>query len=268
MRPLPALFVDIRRKTPFMDSLPHHAFSMAYLVGGTLEQSSDFFRTHHAALATIPHITFEITQKETLHLATRIPSLTRLSLPAEWVLPDLHHYFEIDAIIQWDHRKSLNHYKNLLQSLCEHPIPHISLYGLHDFAIWLEIQDFIQTFGFSFYERFHAARENQQSRYQNHIAASHDVIAWGGWSRHTDDLDVMRVRGPRAKRWTILTDEQKRTERIILGLSSHQGIPLSWLTAQAIESALQHNLASCTDGKLIPTHAGLWDTTTLINCIL
>jgi hypothetical protein len=268
MHPLPALFVDTRRNTPLTDSLPEHGFSMAYIVGGTMEQSSAFFQTHHRALTTIPHITFEVTEQDTLHLATRIPSLTRLSLPCEWLLPDLENFFEIDAIIHWDHRKSLNHYTDILHTLCMRRINHISLYGLQDFETWQIIQDFIQPFGFSFYERFHAARDNQQSLYQNHISAAHDVIAWGGWSRYTDDDGVMHVRGPRAKRWTTLTTEQTFAEIVILGIGSRHGIDYTSLSPHIIQRVVTENLAHIENERLIPTDLGLWHTTALADYIL
>lgn len=263
MRPLPALFVDTRRNIAVQDSVAAHDFSMAYLVGGTMEQSSDFLRTHHALLTTIPHITFEITTRETLHLVTRIPAITRLSVPHEWLLPDLENFFAVDAIIQWDHRRPLAYYQDILMQLCARHIHHLSVYGLQDFATWKNIQDFIKPFGFSFYERFHAARDNCHSPYQRHLSAAHDVLAWGGWSRITDDNNIMHVRGPRAKRWTTLSPAQAHSEKILLGLAARSGVPLSFIPHDKAAQAIKHGLAYQEDVNLMPTDEGLWHGTTL-----
>lgn len=264
--PLPcALFVDLRYPI-HPEMWPHQPFAMAYIVTGTLDQTQDFFKTHHTALATIPHITCEITQSDTLHLLTRIPSVTRLSLPHDQIVVGLADHFALDAMIQWDHRRNAATYHDQIDQALANGATHISLYGLQDFALWQDTQTFLQQRGLRFYERFHAARPGQESRYQNHLAQFGDVIAINGWSR-LNDGHTTRVKSPRQREFVILDRQSKREEQLLLGLSNRHGLPLTLFSRYQLDQAVASHLAVIVDNRLRPTDAGLWDTVKLVTSV-
>lgn len=252
-----ALFIDLRRKP--LESWPAGSFTLAYIVSGSLEQSQDFFQKYHKALADIPHITCEMTERDVLHLATRIPSLTRLSLPWDWIIPGLSDHFALDAIVNWDNRRKVDFYKQALTDTLAHGVNHISLYGLQDFAIWQDVQFFLKEHGLFFYDRFHAARPGHESPYQIHTAALKTVIAHDGWSRTLED-GVLRIKGPQAIDWTTHPADVQREETLLMGLFHRQGLPLAYFSAEQVAAAVASGLAIVVGTQLCPTDRGLWDT--------
>jgi hypothetical protein len=257
-----ALFIDLRRAK--VDSWPEdHAFTIAYIVTDTIDTTQDFFKAHHQHLKQIPQITVEITDPQTLHLVTRLPVVTRLSLPQDLITAGLSDHFELDAIITWDNRRTIDFYKNPITAALSKGANHLSIYGLQDFTRWQDIQTFLNGQGLHFYERFHAALPGHESPYQNHLAAFGDVIAYGGWSRLTEN-NVTRVKSPRALHWHPLDKKEQHEEKLLLGLASRQGLPLSLMTTKPAAVALQNGLALSKDNHLVPTDTGLWNTTRLV----
>lgn len=55
-----------------------------------------------------------------------------------------------------------------------------------------------------------------------------------------------------------LTDEQRRTERLLLGLRVADGIPAEWVDDVRVEPFLQEGLAQLTNGRLALTERGLF----------
>lgn len=260
-----ALFIDLNRVT--VDHWPEGHFSIGYIVTADMDRTQDFFKTHYQPLKTIPHITCEITVPEVLHLLTRQQSVTRLSLAHDLIVDGLADHFALDAIITWDHRRTVDFHKDKIARVLEQGAPHISLYGLQDFAAWQKIQSFLNAYGLFFYDRFHAAKTTEQSPYQNHISHFGNVVALGGWSRIVEN-NVMRIKGPNAKDWTTHPDEAKREEMLLLGLFSRHGVLLGYFSQAQTQSAIKSGLALIQGDRLCPTDAGLWDTTKLVALVV
>lgn len=256
-----ALFADLRR--PVMEPVPDHTFDLGYIVTGDLEATQEFFKNNHAKLKTIPHITAEITVPETLHLATRLPVVTRLSLPATLITDGLADHFALDAIISYDRRRKTNTYYSLIDTAVAQGVKHLSLYNVPDFETWQNLQSHLNKAGLLFYDRFHAAIPGHESLYQNHTANFGNIVAINGWSRITES-NTTRTRGPRAKTFKTLSSDEQREEQIILGMSRHYGLPLSFFTPEQIQHTAGGGLAIIKGDHLCPTDMGLWEHTALI----
>ncbi len=263
-----ALFVDLRRVTRVAPERLQQAFALAYIVSGDLQTTYAFLTMHQNRLTIIPHITCEITQPATLSFLLTQPAVTRLSLPITHITPDIAASGKvIDAIIHWDHRRQPKHYQMQIAAVLQQGVTHISVYGLQDFTVWQTLQHWLNEQGLLFYDRFHAAAAHHQSPYQNHIAAHGNIIAFGGWSRVTEN-GITKTRGLRATRWRTLTPAAQREDMILLGMSHRYGMGLSHFTAAQITAATQSQLAIITHDRLQPSDLGLWQLAQLAHILL
>ena len=260
-----ALFVDLRRVQPA--ALDAYAFDLAYIVTADLEHTQSFFKKHHRILSAIPHITCEITQPDTLHLVTRLPSVTRLSVPHAMLVPQLADHFALDITLHWDHRRKTETQQSIIRDAIGQGAQHLSLYGLQDFTVWQTLQTMLHKQDFTFYDRFHACCPGRISPYQQHLASFGNIVAHGGWSRVTEN-GVTRTKGPRAIRWTTLSPAQQHEERLLIGLSARSGMPLQEFSDTAVTQSIQSGLASRTDTRLCPTDQGLWHQAELVALLL
>ena len=265
-----ALFVDLRRQS-VIESWPDTIFTIAYIVCADTHTTRCFFETYHHQLAAIPHITCEMAQPDTLPFLLAQPCLTRLSLPIDFITqPVIDSAKQIDAIIYWDHRRKPDFYHAKITAALAQSVKHLSLYGLQNFAVWQDVQTFLNAHDLFFYERFHAAAPGHESPYQNHLASFGDIIALpqhgGGWSRMTEN-QVTKTRGPHQLHWHRLDAQTQREERLLLGLAHRHGVSVEMISKTQRDKAIQSGLAIIKHGHMCPTDQGLWHLAELVTIL-
>ncbi len=177
------------------------------------------------------------------------------------------HEIETDITFEWDHRFHLNYYIKLINYWIYCGVKHFSFYGLKDFNTWQRLQQFLNGEGFFFYDRYHACTQGHKSLYQEHLAASYNLLALGGWSRWTEN-GQMRTRGPKERDWTQLTPSDQRLETLLFAMGDCNGVALSTVSPESARQAVESGLAAIKDGRLQPTDKGLWDTLGLVNYLM
>jgi hypothetical protein len=177
------------------------------------------------------------------------------------------HEIETDITFEWDHRFHLNYYIKLINYWIYCGVKHFSFYGLKDFNIWQRLQQFLNGEGYFFYDRYHACTNGHKSLYQEHLAASRNLLAFGGWSRWTESGQT-RTRGPKEREWTILSPADQKLESLLFAMADRKGVALADLAPDSVIRATESGLAVVKDGHLQPTDKGLWDTLSLVGHLM
>lgn len=177
----------------------------------------------------------------------------------------------VDITLMWDGRYRLQRYVQMLEAWIARGVMHFSFYNIRDFDVLQGLHDVLQSHGFYFYDRYHAARPGHESPYQKHLARYGNVVAWGGQSRITDAQHITRIKNMRSARWQVLSSQEQSLEHLLFALADADGIGLAeWrdvLSAQGIKQLCDNGLALVVDGRLKPTLRGMWDSVFLVSKI-
>ncbi|MDB5478176.1 MAG: hypothetical protein JWM96_671 [Alphaproteobacteria bacterium] len=221
-----------------------------------------------------PHADFTIAEIHPAQLEKMQFSVNRLSIvPQKSVFRDMGALrarladTQCDITFNWDKRFSVDYYIKMLRFWLQCGVQHVSFYELKDFAKWQRLQSALREYNFHFYDRFHACLPGYESPYQKHLAGFGNLLGMGGWSRLTED-GMTRTKGPGAKAWENLSDEDQMTEKLLFGLADRDGMALDKImppvTTQGLALAIEQKMAIVRENRLIPTDEGLWDTVTLL----
>ena len=175
---------------------------------------------------------------------------------------------QCDITFNWDKRFAVDYYIKMIRFWVQLGVQHFSFYELTDFAKWQRLQSALRDYGFHFYDRYHACLPGFESPYQKHIAKFGTLYAFNGWSRVTYQGKTY-TKGPQETEWNTLSTQDQAIERLLFGLADRDGMDFEdikpYITEKGLEDALQQELILLTNGKIVPTDAGLWDTLNLLS---
>lgn len=175
---------------------------------------------------------------------------------------------QCDITFNWDKRFAVDYYIKMLRFWLQCGVQHVSFYELTDFTKWQRLQSALREYNFHFYDRYHACLPGFESPYQKHIARFGSLYAFNGWSRVTYQGKTY-TKGPLEKDWNTLSLQDQSIERLLFGLADRSGMDFHdikpYINEKGLENALQQDLVLLTEGRLVPTDAGLWDTVNLLS---